>query len=68
MINIENDYIGLLAGVLNGGKSKDDRTGTGTKAVFGRMIYHDMKNSTTTHADAVEKVKDKWPKDNSGPK
>ena len=32
------------------------------------MIYHDMKNSTTTHADAVEKVKDKWPKDNSGPK
>tara|TARA_Y100000590_G_C15679568_1_gene999309 strand:+ start:1614 stop:1952 length:339 start_codon:yes stop_codon:yes gene_type:complete len=32
------------------------------------MIYHDMKNSTTTHADAVEKVKKKWPKDNSGPK
>lgn len=31
------------------------------------MIYNDMKNSTTTHADAVEAVKAKWPKDNSGP-
>ena len=27
----------------------------------------DAKNSTTTHADAVEAVKTKWPKDNSGP-
>ena len=32
------------------------------------MIYKDTKNSTTTHADAVEAVKTKWPKDNSGPK
>jgi hypothetical protein len=31
------------------------------------MIYKDKKNSTTTHADAVEVVKTKWPKDNSGP-
>ena len=31
------------------------------------MIYKDMKNGTTTHADAVEAVKTKWPKDNSGP-
>ena len=31
------------------------------------MIYKDIKNSTTTHADAVEAVKTKWPKDNSGP-
>jgi hypothetical protein len=31
------------------------------------MIYKDMKNSTTTHKDAVEAVKTKWPKDNSGP-
>ncbi len=32
------------------------------------MMYKDNKNSTTTHADAVEAVKTKWPKDNSGPK
>ena len=31
------------------------------------MIFKDNKNSTTTHADAVEAVKTKWPKDNSGP-
>ena len=31
------------------------------------MIYKDNKNGTTTHADAVEAVKTKWPKDNSGP-
>ena len=31
------------------------------------MMYKDTKNSTTTHAAAVEAVKTKWPKDNSGP-
>ena len=31
------------------------------------MMYKDNKNSTTTHADAVEAVKTKCPKDNSGP-
>ena len=31
------------------------------------MMYKDTKNSTTTHADAVETVKTKWQKDNSGP-
>ena len=31
------------------------------------MIYKDNKNGTTTHAAAVEAVKTKWPKDNSGP-
>jgi len=31
------------------------------------MMYKDTKNNTTTHADAVEAVKTKWPKDNSGP-
>ena len=30
------------------------------------MIYKDNKNGTTTHADAVEAVKTKYPKDNSG--
>ena len=42
MINIEEEYIGLLAGVLYGGKEKEDRTGTGTRSVFGRTIRHDM--------------------------
>lgn len=43
MINIEEEYAGLLSGILYGGKNKKDRTGTGTKSVFGRMIYHNMQ-------------------------
>jgi hypothetical protein len=31
------------------------------------LMTDDAANSTTTHADAVEAVKTKWPKDNSGP-
>jgi thymidylate synthase len=42
MTNIENEYRGLMAGILYGGLDKKDRTGTGTKAVFGRTIRHDM--------------------------
>ncbi len=42
MINIEEEYLGLLSGVLHGGYDKPDRTGTGTKSVFGRIIRHDM--------------------------
>ncbi len=42
MINIEEEYIGLMSGVLYGGKEKKDRTGTGTKSVFGRILRHDM--------------------------
>ena len=46
-------------------------TGTGTE-VLSRGTFTvtgtgDTKNSTTTHADAVEAVKTKWPKDNTGP-
>jgi len=42
MINIDEEYRGLLAGVFYAGKDKEDRTGTGTKSVFGRTIRHDM--------------------------
>lgn len=42
MINVDDEYKGLLSSVLLGGADKADRTGTGTKAVFGRMLRHDM--------------------------
>ena len=42
MINIENEYKGLLSEILDTGMDKSDRTGTGTKSVFGRTIKHDM--------------------------
>jgi len=42
MINIENEYRGLLREILDDGLSKEDRTGTGTKSIFPRSISHDM--------------------------
>ena len=42
MINIENEYKGLLSGIFYGGMEKEDRTGTGTRSVFGRTVKHDM--------------------------
>ena len=42
MINIENEYKNLLSEILDTGLDKEDRTGTGTKSVFGRTIKHDM--------------------------
>ena len=42
MINIEDKYRELMAEVLDRGAAKKDRTGTGTRSVFGRTIKHDM--------------------------
>ena len=43
MINIENDYRALLASILHSASDKKDRTGVGTKSLFGRQLTHDMK-------------------------
>jgi thymidylate synthase len=42
MTNIENEYKVLISEILYRGSDKEDRTGTGTKSVFGRTIRHDM--------------------------
>ena len=42
MINIQDEYRALVSAILHGGRSKKDRTGTGTRSVFGRSIEHDM--------------------------
>ena len=42
MTNIQDEYKGLLSEILNRGLDKDDRTGTGTRSVFGRTSRHDM--------------------------
>jgi thymidylate synthase len=42
MTNIENEYKVLISEILHRGLDKKDRTGTGTKSVFGRTIRHDM--------------------------
>lgn len=40
--NINFGYLDLLQDIMDNGKSKGDRTGTGTRSVFGREIRHDM--------------------------
>ena len=42
MIDVQEQYRGLLSSLLHGGKPKEDRTGTGTRSVFGRVLRHDM--------------------------
>jgi thymidylate synthase len=42
MNNIDKQYISLLQDILDNGVEKKDRTGTGTKSVFGRQIRHKM--------------------------
>jgi thymidylate synthase len=43
MNNIDRQYKELLDHILNFGIEKQDRTGTGTKSIFGWQIRHNMK-------------------------
>ena len=43
MNNIDRQYKELLEHILHFGINKEDRTGTGTKSVFGWQIRHNMK-------------------------
>jgi thymidylate synthase len=40
---IEHQYLSVLHEIVNHGTDKSDRTGTGTKSIFGYQIIHDMK-------------------------
>ena len=43
-MNIDEQYKNLLRDILENGRAKEDRTGTGTLSVFGRQIRHRMRD------------------------
>lgn len=44
MNKLDTDYIALINDILENGTESGDRTGTGTKKVFGRVIRHNMQD------------------------
>jgi thymidylate synthase len=44
MNNLDRQYIDLLKDIMENGIVKEDRTGVGTKSVFGRTIRHKMSD------------------------
>ena len=43
-MNIDEQYKNLLKDILENGRPKEDRTGTGTLSVFGKQIRHRMRD------------------------
>jgi thymidylate synthase len=43
MNNLDRQYLELVNHILRFGNTKSDRTGTGTKSIFGWQIRHSMK-------------------------
>lgn len=44
MQRLDENYISLVKDILENGHQKGDRTGTGTRSVFGRQFRHNMKD------------------------
>ena len=59
MNNLDKQYQELLQDILDNGVDKSDRTGTGTRSVFGRQIRHNMQDGfplLTTKKMAIKSI------------
>lgn len=41
---LDEDYLNLLEKIIRKGNKKHDRTGVGTKSIFGEQIRHNMND------------------------
>ena len=44
MNRVDSQYQDIIHNILEFGEERQDRTGTGTKSIFGYTIRHNMKN------------------------
>ena len=59
MNNLDKQYQELLQDILDNGVDKSDRTGTGTRSVFGRQIRYNMQDGfplLTTKKMAIKSI------------
>lgn len=59
MNNLDKQYQSLLQDILDNGVDKSDRTGTGTRSVFGKQIRHNMSEGfplLTTKKMAIKSI------------
>ena len=49
-------YLELMQHVLDHGTDKADRTGTGTRSVFGHQLRYDLNEENADNTDYAEKV------------
>lgn len=57
--SLDTQYQTLLSEILTKGSDKDDRTGTGTKSIFGRLLRHKMSDGfplLTTKKMAIKSI------------
>lgn len=58
--NLDIDYLNLVRDIIENGRIKKDRTGTGTLSVFGRTLRHDMSTGfplLTTKKMSLKNIK-----------
>ena len=51
------NYLNLVEKIINEGVDREDRTGTGTRSIFGEQLRFDLENSFPSHNIIGEELK-----------